>query len=63
MFGAAVRNKLVFEDAGMVFQVVGGPNQRGDFHEEFYASLTERVMMGAWQSLAVLSSRRNSVRR
>jgi 3-hydroxyanthranilate 3,4-dioxygenase len=29
-----VGNKLVFEDAGMVVQVVGGPNQRVDFHDD-----------------------------
>ena len=37
-----VGNKLVFEDAGMVVQVVGGPNQRVEFHddpsEEFFTS-------------------------
>jgi 3-hydroxyanthranilate 3,4-dioxygenase len=38
-----VGNKLVFEDAGMVVQVVGGPNRRVDFHddpvEEFFYQL------------------------
>jgi 3-hydroxyanthranilate 3,4-dioxygenase len=38
-----VGNKLVFEDAGMIVQVVGGPNQRVDFHddpcEEFFYQL------------------------
>ncbi|MBC7637266.1 MAG: 3-hydroxyanthranilate 3,4-dioxygenase [Acetobacteraceae bacterium] len=38
-----VGNRLVFEDAGMVVQVVGGPNQRVDFHddpvEEFFYQL------------------------
>ena len=29
-----VGNKLVFQDAGMVVQVVGGPNQRVDFHDD-----------------------------
>ena len=29
-----VGNKLVFEDTGMVVQVVGGPNQRVDFHDD-----------------------------
>ena len=29
-----VANRLVFEDAGMVVQVVGGPNQRVDFHDD-----------------------------
>jgi 3-hydroxyanthranilate 3,4-dioxygenase len=38
-----VSNKLVFENAGMVVQVIGGPNQRVDFHddpvEEFFYQL------------------------
>lgn len=38
-----VGNKLVFENADMVVQVVGGPNQRVDFHddpaEEFFYQL------------------------
>ena len=38
-----VGHKLVFEDAGMIVQVVGGPNQRVDFHddpvEEFFYQL------------------------
>ena len=38
-----VSNKLLFEDTGMVVQVVGGPNQRVDFHddpvEEFFYQL------------------------
>lgn len=38
-----VGNKLVYEDATMVVQVVGGPNQRVDFHddpvEEFFYQL------------------------
>lgn len=38
-----VGNKLVFEDSGMIVQVVGGPNQRVDFHddpvEEFFYQL------------------------
>lgn len=29
-----VGNKLVFENCGMVVQVVGGPNQRVDFHDD-----------------------------
>jgi 3-hydroxyanthranilate 3,4-dioxygenase len=29
-----VGNKLVFEEAGLVVQVVGGPNQRVDFHDD-----------------------------
>jgi 3-hydroxyanthranilate 3,4-dioxygenase len=38
-----VGNQMVFEDAGMVVMVVGGPNQRVDFHddpgEEFFYQL------------------------
>lgn len=38
-----VSNKLVFEDTGMIVQVIGGPNQRVDFHddpvEEFFYQL------------------------
>ena len=38
-----VSNKLVFENTQMVVQVVGGPNQRVDFHddpvEEFFYQL------------------------
>jgi 3-hydroxyanthranilate 3,4-dioxygenase len=38
-----VGNKLLFEDAGMIVQVVGGPNRRVDFHddpgEEFFYQL------------------------
>ena len=38
-----VGNKSVFDDAGMVVMVVGGPNQRVDFHddpgEEFFYQL------------------------
>ena len=29
-----VGNKLVFDHAGMVVQVVGGPNRRVDFHDD-----------------------------
>ena len=29
-----VGNKMVFEDADMVVMVVGGPNQRVDFHDD-----------------------------
>lgn len=38
-----VANKLLFEDCGLIVQVVGGPNQRVDFHddpaEEFFYQL------------------------
>ncbi|MGO8914629.1 MAG: 3-hydroxyanthranilate 3,4-dioxygenase [Stellaceae bacterium] len=38
-----VSNRLVFENTGMVVQVIGGPNQRVDFHddpvEEFFYQL------------------------
>ncbi len=44
-----VGNKLVFEEAGMVVQVVGGPNQRVDFHddpvEEFFYQLRGNMVL------------------
>ena len=44
-----VGNKLVFEDAGMVVQVVGGPNQRVDFHddpvEEFFYQIKGTMIL------------------
>jgi 3-hydroxyanthranilate 3,4-dioxygenase len=44
-----VGNKLVFEDTGMVVQVVGGPNQRVDFHddpgEEFFYQLRRDMVL------------------
>lgn len=44
-----VGNKLVFEDAGMVVMVVGGPNQRVDFHddpvEEFFHQLKGDMLL------------------
>jgi 3-hydroxyanthranilate 3,4-dioxygenase len=44
-----VGNKLVFEEAGMVVQVVGGPNQRVDFHddpvEEFFYQLKGTMVL------------------
>src|SRR5215467_11063350 len=44
-----VGNKLVFEDAGMVVMVVGGPNQRVDFHddpgEEFFYQLRGDIVL------------------
>jgi len=44
-----VSNKLVYEDSGMVVQVVGGPNQRVDFHddpvEEFFYQLRGDMML------------------
>jgi 3-hydroxyanthranilate 3,4-dioxygenase len=27
-------NRLLFEDSGLIVQVVGGPNQRVDFHDD-----------------------------
>lgn len=44
-----VGNKLVFENAGMIVQVVGGPNQRVDFHddpvEEFFYQLRGTMVL------------------
>lgn len=44
-----VGNKLVFEDAGMTVMVVGGPNQRVDFHddavEEFFYQLKGTMVL------------------
>jgi 3-hydroxyanthranilate 3,4-dioxygenase len=44
-----VGNKLVFEEAGLVVQVVGGPNQRVDFHddpaEEFFYQLRGDMLL------------------
>jgi 3-hydroxyanthranilate 3,4-dioxygenase len=44
-----VGNKLVFDNTGMVVQVVGGPNQRVDFHddpvEEFFYQLRGDIIL------------------
>jgi 3-hydroxyanthranilate 3,4-dioxygenase len=44
-----VGNRLLFEDAGMVVQVVGGPNQRVDFHddpvEEFFYQIKGTMVL------------------
>jgi len=44
-----VGNKLVFEEAGMTVMVVGGPNQRVDFHddpvEEFFYQLEGDMLL------------------
>jgi 3-hydroxyanthranilate 3,4-dioxygenase len=44
-----VGNKAVFEDSGMIVQVVGGPNQRTDFHddpaEEFFCQLRGDMLL------------------
>jgi len=44
-----VGNKLVFENSGMVVMVVGGPNQRVDFHddpvEEFFYQLQGDILI------------------
>jgi 3-hydroxyanthranilate 3,4-dioxygenase len=44
-----VGNKLLFEQAGMVVQVVGGPNQRVDFHddpvEEFFYQIKGDIIL------------------
>lgn len=44
-----VSNKMVFEKTGMIVQVVGGPNQRVDFHddpvEEFFYQLSGNMIL------------------
>ena len=44
-----VGNKQVFEDAGLIVMVVGGPNQRTDFHddptEEFFYQLKGNMVL------------------
>jgi 3-hydroxyanthranilate 3,4-dioxygenase len=45
-----VANKLVFENTGMVVQVIGGPNRRTDFHDDpaeefFYQLKGDMVLM------------------
>lgn len=44
-----VGNKLVFEEAGMIVMVVGGPNRRVDFHddpvEEFFYQLEGDMLL------------------
>lgn len=49
-----VGNKLVFDDAGIVVQVVGGPNQRVDFHddpaEEFFYQLKGDMILKVHES-------------
>jgi 3-hydroxyanthranilate 3,4-dioxygenase len=48
-----VGNKLLFEEAGMIVQVVGGPNQRVDFHddpaEEFFYQLRGDMVLKLWE--------------
>ena len=45
-------NKLVFEDADTVVQVVGGPNARADYHddpvEEFFYQLKGDMVLKVW---------------
>lgn len=52
-----VGNKLVFEQAGMVVQVVGGPNQRVDFHddpvEEFFYQLRGDMVLKVAEAGAI----------
>ncbi|MDX2142058.1 MAG: 3-hydroxyanthranilate 3,4-dioxygenase [Rhodospirillaceae bacterium] len=49
-----VANKLVFENTGMVVQVIGGPNQRVDFHddpvEEFFYQLKGDMILKVAES-------------
>src|SRR5215469_2182755 len=59
-----VGNKLVFEDAGMVVMVVGGPNQRVDFHddpgEEFFYQLRGDIVLKLAGSVTCRSARARS---
>jgi len=53
-----VSNKLVFENTGMVVQVIGGPNQRVDFHddpvEEFFYQLKGDMLLKIADSSRIL---------
>ena len=44
-----VSNKMVFENTGMIVQIIGGPNQRVDFHddpvEEFFYQLKGDIVL------------------
>ncbi len=48
-----VGNKKVFEDGQMTVQVVGGPNERVDFHddpvEEFFYQLKGDMVLKVWE--------------
>ncbi len=47
-----VANKLVFRDADMIIMVVGGGNERNDFHidprEEFFYQVTGDMILWIW---------------
>ena len=53
-----VANKLVFEDTGMIIQVIGGPNQRVDFHddpvEEFFYQLKGDMVLKVIEDGAIV---------
>jgi 3-hydroxyanthranilate 3,4-dioxygenase len=53
-----VANKLVFENTGMVVQVIGGPNRRTDFHddpaEEFFYQLRGDMVLKLMEDGRVL---------
>jgi 3-hydroxyanthranilate 3,4-dioxygenase len=53
-----VSNKLVFENTGMVVQVIGGPNQRVDFHddpvEEFFYQLKGDMVLKIAQDRRII---------
>jgi 3-hydroxyanthranilate 3,4-dioxygenase len=48
-----VSNKMIFEDAGMIVQIIGGGNTRMDFHddpvEEFFFQLKGDMLIKVWQ--------------
>lgn len=53
-----VSSKLVFENTGMVVQVIGGPNQRVDFHddpvEEFFYQLKGDMVLKIAQGCRII---------
>lgn len=48
-----VSNKMIFEDTGMIVQIIGGGNTRMDFHddpvEEFFYQLKGDMLLKVWE--------------